>query len=73
MEHYKDKHKYDDIIYIDYRPSDLKPHMSIHDRAAQFNPFAALTGHDEAVDETATKHLAQIILNDTNDKFEEDA
>lgn len=33
--------------------SDRHPHMSIHDRAAQFAPFAALTGHGAAITETA--------------------
>lgn len=33
--------------------SDRHPHMSIHDRAAQFAPFAALTGHGAAIAETA--------------------
>ena len=44
---------YDDIINLS-RPQyhDLPP-MSIHDRAAQFSPFAALVGYDAAVEETA--------------------
>jgi hypothetical protein len=44
--------KYDDIIHMQ-RPQypDLPP-MSIHDRAAQFSPFAALVGYDDAVAET---------------------
>lgn len=44
---------YDDIINLPRHISDKHPHMSIHDRAAQFAPFAALTGHSEAVSETA--------------------
>lgn len=72
MEYYSDKHRYDDIIYMDYQPSATRPHMSIHDRAAQFNPFAALTGHDDAIEATAQNNLAKIILQDTNDTFEED-
>lgn len=71
MEYYKDKHKYDDIIDIDYHPSSNRPHMSIHDRAAQFNPFAALTGHDAAIEETAKDNLTRTLLNEENDKFEE--
>ena len=44
---------YDDIIYLP-RPISKKHYpMSRHDRAAQFSPFAALTGHDAAIDETA--------------------
>lgn len=30
--------------------------MSMHDRAAQFSPFAALTGYGDAIDETVTEH-----------------
>ena len=47
------KRNYDDIINLPRPVSDKHPHMSIHDRAAQFAPFAALTGHSEAVSETA--------------------
>ena len=46
--------KYDDIIILPYPPS--SPHrarMSMRDRAAQFSPFAALTGYEDAVEETA--------------------
>ena len=45
--------KYDDIINLE-RPQyiDLPP-MSMHDRAAQFSPVAALVGYEDAVEETA--------------------
>ncbi|MDY6323401.1 MAG: hypothetical protein SPL30_10925 [Succinivibrio sp.] len=46
-------HDYDDIISHPRHVSQKHPHMSIADRAAQFLPFDALTGFDEAVDETA--------------------
>ena len=45
--------KYDDIIDMPYKKSTRHAHMSTHDRAAQFAPFAALTGYGEAVEETA--------------------
>ena len=45
--------KYRKIINLSHHVSGKRPHMSMHDRAAQFSPFAALTGHDEAIDETA--------------------
>lgn len=45
--------KYDDIINLPYHKSDKRPHMSNYDRAAQFSPFSALTGHDLAIRETA--------------------
>lgn len=45
--------KYDDIINLPYKKTTKHPHMSLSDRAAQFSPFAALTGHKEAINETA--------------------
>ena len=44
---------YDDIINLPHHVSKKRPQMSMADRAAQFSPFAALTGHDEAIRETA--------------------
>lgn len=46
-------HQYDDIINLPHHISKNRPQMSLRDRAAQFAPFAALTGYDEAVRETA--------------------
>ena len=46
-------HKYDDIINLPHHVSKKHPQMSLHDRAAQFSPFAALTGHKAALNETA--------------------
>lgn len=48
-----DKHRYDDIINLPHPTSAKHPRMSAIDRAAQFSPFAALTGYDAAVKETA--------------------
>lgn len=45
--------EYDDIINLPHRVSKKHPHMSLQARAAQFAPFAALTGYDEQVKETA--------------------
>ena len=44
-----DEHSYDDIINLPNPTSKNHPRMSLHDRAAQFAPFAALTGHDAAM------------------------
>ena len=46
-------HKYDDIINLPHHVSKKHSQMSLHDRAAQFSPFAALTGHKAAINETA--------------------
>jgi len=46
-------HKYDDIINLPHHVSKKHPQMLLRDRAAQFSPFAALTGHKAAINETA--------------------
>ena len=56
--------KYADIMNLP-RPEPKKhPRMSLHDRAAQFSPFAALTGHNAAIDETARLTDRKIELNE---------
>ena len=45
--------KYDDIIDLPHHVSTTRPHMPMIDRAAQFQPFRALTGYEDAVYETA--------------------
>ncbi len=45
--------KYDDIINLPHPTSAKHPRMPISDRAAIFSPFAALTGHGDAIRETA--------------------
>ena len=45
--------RYDDIINLPHHVSPTRKQMSMHDRAAQFAPFAALVGYDDAVAETA--------------------
>ena len=47
--------RYDDIIHLDRPVSKKYPPMSRENRAAQFAPFAALTGYDDAVRETARR------------------
>ena len=47
------KKEYEDIIGLPHHVSIVHPQMSIYDRAAQFSPFAALTGHEAAIQETA--------------------
>lgn len=43
---------YNDIINLPHHVSATRPRMSMSDRAAQFSPFAALTGYDAAIKET---------------------
>ena len=51
--------KYDDIINLS-RPKSLRPAMPLRDRAAQFAPFAALTGYDASVQNAARAMAAHI-------------
>lgn len=45
--------RYDDIINLPHHVSETRTPMPMENRAAQFAPFAALTGHDDAIAETA--------------------
>ena len=45
--------KYDDIINLPHHVSKKHPRLSMEQRAAQFAPFAALTGYDEQIKEIA--------------------
>jgi len=62
----KNTHKYDDIIHLPRPVSTRRSRMTNYDRAAQFSPFAALTGFDETIEETAR-------LTDTRIELEEGA
>ena len=54
---------YDDIINLN-RPISKHKHMTIEERSAQFAPFAALVGYDNAVKETARLTENKIEMND---------
>lgn len=49
------KGKYDDIIGLEHPTSKRHPRMSMADRAAQFAPFAALTGFGDVIEKTARR------------------
>lgn len=57
---------YDDIIHLPRHVSTARPQMPAANRAAQFSPFAALTGYDAAIQETGR-------LTDTRIELDEDA
>lgn len=61
---YTYEHKYDDIINLPHHVSKKHPQMSLLNRAAQFSPFAALTGHEDAIQETARLTDSFIELNE---------
>ena len=62
-------HKYDDIINLPHHVSKKHPQMSLLNRAAQFSPFAALTGHEEAINETA--RLTDVFAELSDEKKEQ--
>ena len=55
---------YDDMLSLVYHGTKTKPHMPMSDRAAQFSPFAALTGYEAAIDETARFTEEKITLGE---------
>ena len=55
---------YDSIINLPHHQSQTRPKMSLLDRAAQFAPFAALNGYDDAVKETARLTDGEAVLDD---------
>jgi len=50
---YPPTHEYDDIIDLPHHVSPTRKRMSMRERAAQFSPFAALTGYEAVIEETA--------------------
>ena len=51
---------YKDIIDLEHHVSEKRPHMSLHDRAAQFAPFSALSGYEDVIkNETDTFKLPE--------------
>lgn len=65
------REKYNDIIDLPHHVSSKRQQMSIHDRAAQFAPFAALTGHEESIEQTAKGHEESILMSEMNEIFYE--
>lgn len=68
-ENYKGKllqesHAYDDILSLPHHVSTVHPPMPISDRAAQFSPFAALTGYDAAIKETGRRTEEKMELDE---------
>ena len=69
------QNNYDDIMDLPHHVSATRPQMSMMDRAAQFSPFAALTGYDAAIKETGRLtdekiEMDEEALNILNMKFQ---
>ena len=54
---------YDDIINLKHHISKKHPRLSMEQRAAQFAPFAALTGYEDAVDDTVKRSEEKFIYD----------
>ena len=54
---------YEELLYLPHHVSDVHSRMATIDRAAQFAPFAALTGYQEAVDE-CIKRMEEEVENE---------
>ena len=61
--------KYKDMIHLPHPVSSSHPRMPLQDRAAQFSPFAALTGYEDAIRETA--RLTERFIELEEDKKQE--
>ena len=59
-----DEHRYDDILYLPHHVSQTRPRMPRSDRAAQFAPFAALTGYEAVIEETARLAEEELLRED---------
>ena len=69
----QDLHQYDDIIRLPRPVSPKHPPMAAIDRAAQFSPFAALTGYEQALEETkeiAIERVANEVEGETLEESE---
>lgn len=55
---------YSDIIDLPHHTSSKHPRMAAEMRAAQFAPFAALTGYEETIEETTLRRQAEVYARD---------
>lgn len=65
---------YGDILFHRHHVSQSRPRMSVHSRAAQFAPFAALTGYDDIISESArftedSPDLGESLVSELNDRL----
>lgn len=60
---------YEDLIELPHPVSKIHPPMARMDRAAQFNPFAALTGYEEEIEEAARLTEEKIVLGEDEKRF----
>jgi hypothetical protein len=61
---------YNDIINLPHHVSTRHPQMTMEARAAQFSSFAALTGHEDAIEETSAEHIQSVHNRNLADQSE---
>ncbi len=64
---------YSDIINLPHHISKIHPQMSMLNRAAQFSPFAALTGYEAAIKDTEEENVMMRLNEEHGEVFTEDA
>ena len=64
---------YSDIINMPHHISKTHPQMSMLNRAAQFSPFAALTGYESAIKDTEEENVIMRLSEEHGEIFTEDA
>ena len=69
------KDNYDDIINLPHHQSATRAHMTNGERAAQFSPFAALTGFDGIIDDKTEEEILKYdeSINGMREAWEDDA
>lgn len=60
----EDPHRYDDMLYMEHHVSKHHPPMSLYNRAAQFSPFAALTGYEGQIQAAQVRRCNRILLTE---------
>ena len=60
-----EQNSYADILKLPHHKAANRPQMSMHDRAAQFSPFAALTGFNGVIAETGRRTERKIDLSES--------
>ena len=69
MTEFKESHQYDDIIHKPHPVSSRHAAMTNRDRAAQFSPFAALTGYEEVITEASRQTSPRIELEESEQQI----
>ena len=66
----QDPHRYDDMLDMPHHQSRVHPHMSASNRAAQFSPFAALTGYEAVVSDISDDQFHAVLAENLIVKYE---